>query len=154
MSRLKNIRLVRVALFIGVVIVIIFAGSVLATNNNAVCSEENQKIMDKNNIVISFAGLDYNGVAGPEAGLLIENNSDYSYIIQAEDMMVNGKAISPIFSCEIAPGQRLTDEIVISQWKLDQYGIIKIETLQFNFVVFNSENWYDDFYSDTVSLSF
>ncbi|GEM_PF-3294510 len=154
MSRLKNIRLLRVALFIGVVIVIIFAGSVLATNDNAACSEESQEIMDKNNIVISFTGLDYDGVVGPEAGLLIENNSDHNYIIQAEDMMVNGKAISPIFSCEIAPGQRLTDDIVISQLKLDQYGIGKIETLQFNFVVFNNENWYDDFYSDTVSLSF
>ncbi len=153
MNRLKNIRPIRVTLLIAAIFMVLFAGSMLTTDNSLAAASENIKIMDQNGIDVSFCGFNYDGFVGPEAGLLIENNSDHSYIIQAENVQVNGIAISPIFSCQIASGQKLTDAIIISDWKLDEYGITTIDTIEFNFVVFDSDNWYDDFYSDNICLN-
>lgn len=126
-------------------------------NNNDDSSQskniEPKIIYEENGLSIYYKGYtEKNNNVGLD--LLIENNSDKSYIIQTRDFYINGYSIDPSFSPEVKAGKKSNDSIKIykSELEKNELSYSKVEEIEFNFHVFNSDDWFDSFDSPTISL--
>lgn len=114
-----------------------------------------QVLIDSNGIKITFKGMDYSdGIFGPEVKLLIENNTDKNYTVQARNFSVNGFMIETSMSTDVNAGKKANDTIIIENWSLEDNSIsaTDMQTLEFNFSIFNSDDWTDSFDSETVNI--
>lgn len=114
-----------------------------------------QVLIDSNEIKITFKGMDYSdGIFGPEVKLLIENNTDKNYTVQARNFSVNGFMIETSMSTDVNAGKKANDTIIIENWSLEDNSIsvTDMQTLEFNFSIFNSDDWTDSFDSETVNI--
>lgn len=111
------------------------------------------KIMDKNGVVIYYNGIEKadNYIGDYNIKLKIVNNSDKAYIVQVRNLSVNGIMADSIFSSNVAAGKTANDEIVI--YNMDESGITApITSAEFNFHVFNNDDWTDAFDSATINI--
>ncbi len=110
-------------------------------------------IYEENGLSIYYKGYTKkdNGVG---LDLLIENNSDKTYNIQTDNFYINGYSVQDAFSAHIKAGKKANEDIRILKSELEKndlsYG--KVEDIEFNFHVFNSDDWSDSFDSPTISL--
>lgn len=114
-----------------------------------------QVLIDSNGIKITFNGMDYSdGIFGPEVKLLIENNTDKNYTVQVRNFSVNGFMIETSMSTDVNAGKKANDTIIIENWSLEDNSIsaTDLQTLEFNFSIFNSDDWTDSFDSETVNI--
>lgn len=84
--------------------------------------------------------------------MTIENLSDIGITVQVRDTSINGIMMDPIFSTDIAVGKKANDEM--SFYSLKDEGIDKIETMEFSFHVFGSEDWDTIVDTDPIILDF
>ena len=75
---------------------------------------EETVILDKDGIKITAKSINYDGWAGPEIKVLIENNSSENVTIQTRRFSINGIMIDPTFSVDISAGKKANDAISIS----------------------------------------
>lgn len=126
-------------------------------NNNDDSSQskniEPKIIYEENGLSIYYKGYTEknNGVG---LDLLIENNSDKSYTIQTRDFYINGYSVQVAFSPNVKAGKKANDDIRIlkSELEKNELSYSKVEDIEFNFHVFNSDEWSDSFDSPTISL--
>lgn len=114
-----------------------------------------QVLINSNGIKITFKGMDYSdGIFGPEVKLLIENNTDKNYTVQVRNFSVNGFMIETSMSTDVNAGKKANDTIIIENWSLEDNSIsaADMQTLEFNFSIFNSDDWMDSFDSETVNI--
>lgn len=110
-------------------------------------------IYEENGLSIYYKGYTKkdNGVG---LDLLIENNSDKSYTIQTRDFYINEYSVQVAFSPKVKAGKKINYDIRILKSELEKndlsYG--KVEDIEFNFHVFNSDDLSDSFDSPTISL--
>ncbi len=71
----------------------------------------------------------------------IENNSDKTLVITADNVSVNGLMINPLFSSEIIPGKVAIDEMSFLKSKLTENGITKISEIELNFTIMDIESF-------------
>lgn len=111
--------------------------------------------LDKNNIKVITKKLDSaNSIWGADVYLYIENNSTDNITIQLRNVSVNGFMIDPIFSCDVVSGKKAFDAITFMESDLTNNDIKKIEELEFNFHVFDSNTWDTIFDSETIKVTF
>ena len=102
--------------------------------------------------------ITYKGIESPLGGdtadvkLTIENLSDIGITVQVRDTSINGIMMDPIFSTYIAVGKKANNEM--SFYSLKDEGIDKIETMEFSFHVFGSEDWDTIVDTDPIILDF
>lgn len=104
-------------------------------------------LMEKNGIKITYAGVQPTDsyLGGYGVKLQVENTSSKNYTIQVRNFTANDFMTSTVFSCDVAAGKKANDEILIYQSALDENGIATINNLEFDFHVFNDDNWSDRF---------
>lgn len=114
---------------------------------------ESKIIYEENGLSIYYKGYTKkdNGIG---LDLLIENNSDKTYNIQTDNFYINGYSVQDAFSAHIKAGKKANEDIRILKSELEKNDLSydKVEDIEFNFHVFNSDDWSDSFDSPTISL--
>ena len=98
-------------------------------------------LYDSNGVVVTATGCE-EGWMGPEISVLIENNTQDTVLITADELSVNGYMM-PFASlyAEIAPEKKANESISLSQSELKQAGIDTIAQLQFYIQVQDADTW-------------
>ncbi len=95
-------------------------------------------ILDKEGIKVTAKSIKYNGFAGPEIKLLIENNTDKKITIQTRNFSINGIMIDDIFSADVSEGKKVNDSITIFKEDLELANITTIKDIEFDIEVSDS----------------
>ena len=116
------------------------------TTTTTTTAEEpkDQVLFDNNGIKITFTGMDYtSSIFGPEIKVLIENSTSTNYTVQVRD-----------FSADVNAGKKANDSIGINSWSLEENSISEddMQTFEFSFHIFNSDDWSDGFDTETIII--
>lgn len=109
-------------------------------------------VLDENGVKITAKSLGDDGFWGPEIKLLIENNSGKSVMVQARNVSVNGYAIESSLSADVADGMKSNEGLELFESDLELAGIETIADVEWNFHIFDSDSWLDDWDSSTIRL--
>lgn len=112
-----------------------------------------QILMEKDGIKVTATGYGESSLWGPEVKLLLENTTDNGVVVQIRNMSVNGIMTDCMFSCEVAAGKKANDEITFMKSSLSDAGISLIQNMEFNFYVYNAQDWTQSFESEPVYLA-
>jgi len=133
---------------------------------NDAIDEENKKaeaksvsadmvIYNENDLKITYKGIESGSLnISTNLKLAIENKSDKSYTVTAEDFSVDGYSVNATFYLDIAGGTAANDTIDILDSYLEDNGLsadsIKQAKLKFKFT--NSDDFMDSFETDTITI--
>lgn len=124
----------------------------ISLDNGAGTAQSSKVLMDKNGLKITYAGITSDQYK-TTVNLLIENNTATGEMVQVRDVSVNGFMVTPVFSCDVAAGKKANDGLDFYSSNLEKNGITKIETIEFTFHVFESDDWSTSFTSDTIRIT-
>ena len=113
--------------------------------------EKNIVVYDNNGIKLTYKG--YKEEVLPELTFLLENDSDKTYSIRAEDVSINDYMISTTILESIAPGKKVNTSMAMFKSDLEKNGITKIEKVEFKLHGTNSDDYTDKFESDVITIT-
>ena len=128
-------------------------------NNNESSTETNLPILaekiiyNQNDIVVTVTGIEYDGLLGPQIGVLIENNSTQNITILTRNSSVNGYMIDFHMSSHVLAGKKAYSGIVILNDNLQFANIDKIADIEFSLHIIESTSFDTIADSDQISLS-
>lgn len=127
------------------------------TTTTTTTAEEpkDQVLFDNNGIKITFTGMDYtSSIFGPEIKVLIENSTSTNYTVQVRDFSANGFMVDTTMSADVNAGKKANDSIGINSWSLEENSISEddMQTFEFSFHIFNSDDWSDGFDTETIII--
>ncbi len=113
---------------------------------------EEQVLYEKDGLKITAKSLALGGLFGPELKVLVENDGTQNVTVQVRRVSVNGYMADSSFSCDVAAGKKVNDEISFMDSTLEACGIDTITDIELSFHVFTTEGWdtLDD--SDLIQL--
>lgn len=95
-----------------------------------------------------------NSFWGADVWFYLENNTEQSLTIQSETVSVNGFMMSPLFSCQVAPGKKAYSSMTFLDSELQDNNIAEISELELSFRVVDSETYRTVFETQPVAISF
>ena len=115
-------------------------------------TEKIEKVLfEGNEIKITYKGITSDGFYH-NVNVKIENNSDRDYIVQVDDVSVNGYMIDPIFSCDVKSGKKANDKISFFDSDLEENDIKEIKDIELSFHVYNDDEWEDRFDTEMIKI--
>ena len=84
---------------------------------------EETVLLNEMDVKITATGIDYEGWAGPELMLTVENKAEETLIFAGEDVYVNGCKIVNGFYTELAPGETADEPMTLYTEEMTTYGI-------------------------------
>ena len=111
---------------------------------------EEQVLLDEKDVKITAKSLSEDW-AGPELGILIENNSDKSLVVQVRNASVNGYMVETMISEEVAPGKKANSSITFMASELEECGITTFGEMEFSFHIFD-DLWEAYIDSDPITV--
>lgn len=118
----------------------------------AAATIEEQVLYEKDGLRITAKSLELGGLFGPELKVLVENDGAQNVTIQVRRVSINGYMADSSFSCDVAAGKKVNDEVSFMDSTLEACGIETITDIELSFHVFTTEGWdtVDD--SDLIHL--
>lgn len=104
------------------------------TVSKVLAEVEQQEIFNQDGIKVTVKGFDQDS-SGPYLNVLVENDSDRNIVIQTKNSSLNGYMIDFLFSCDVAPGKKANDKILMDLRSIDLSGIGKIYDIDFDLVI-------------------
>lgn len=116
---------------------------------------EEQVLFDNDQCTMIVKDFDENGDWGPTFKVYLENKtSDQTLMFAVEDASVNGYMLDPLFATEVAAGKKENAEISWFTEELEENDIEKIEEVDLQMRVYNSDDWEADPYvEETFTLT-
>lgn len=113
-------------------------------------------LYDSNGIKIICKGYKEAGDwdLGPSLSFMIENNTNKNITVQVRDCSVNGFMIEPTCSADVAAGKKANDNMTWFSSDFEENSIETIDTIEFYFHIFDSDEWETIVDSDIISLNF
>lgn len=110
-----------------------------------------QELLNKNGIRILYVGYDENYLIGESLKIYIENNSDTSYYVDCDNIIVDRKTIDTISFTKIKPGTRKFGNISILKSDME---INNIETIKNPDVTFriSTEDYLSEFKYGPITI--
>ena len=96
-------------------------------------SIEEQLLVDKNGIKITATEYTNDSIWGEGIKLLIENNTDTTYTVGCDALIVNDYMITDLFASEIAPGKKANETMYLSSSALKAAGIDTVGKVEMYF---------------------
>lgn len=128
------------------------SGKASTKTENTDVSIEEQILYDANDIKITATGLD-DSWYGTELKLLIENNSSQDITVQARNANVNGYMVTTSMSADVAAGKKANDSLTFETTSLKDCGIETMATMEFYFVIIDSESFEDIYNTDVITIN-
>lgn len=110
-------------------------------------------LYEKDGIKISTKGI-FKDNFDTKLKLTIENNSDKAITIQSKDVSINGIMIDGILSSDIQSGKKANDTLNFFNNTLKENDITDVKDIELKFHIFNSDNLFDGFNTDTIKITF
>lgn len=110
------------------------------------------EIFNNGDFVITYKGIMETEYYS-EILLLIENNTELNYMIQARDFSANGFMVDKLFSEDIAAGKKCNTSIKVPVTELQKNGIDLITEAEFSFHIFQSDEWSNFIDTDMITIS-
>ncbi len=118
------------------------SSSTASKNEEDSVKVEETVLVDQDGIKITLKGIDMEGsFLGPELKLLIENNTEQDFIVQARNSSINGYMIETTISEEVAVGKKSNTGLTFSKSNMKACGIKTIADMEFSFHIFTKEGW-------------
>uniref|UniRef100_UPI0006D18144 hypothetical protein n=1 Tax=Clostridium sp. NkU-1 TaxID=1095009 RepID=UPI0006D18144 len=96
----------------------------------AIVEVEEQEIYNQDGVKVTVKGFDQDA-DGPYLNVLVENDTDKNITVQTRKSSLNGYMVDFTFSCEVAPGKKANDKILMDLTSIDISGIGKIYDIEF-----------------------
>ncbi len=109
---------------------------------------------NENGIKIVIKGLDNSSILGPSLVVYIENNTDSAFVVQNENVSINGFMIDSIFSCDVLPEKKAVDSITFLNSALEENDITSIENVELSFHVFDPNNFDTIVDTEAIKITF
>ncbi len=114
-------------------------------------SEEGQILYEKDGIRVMFRGLQKDAVWDAMAVFYLENNSDRTVTVWAEDVSVNDYMADVALWTDLRPGTRAVDAMYLSDLE-DISGMEAITSMELTLRITDAMNWEDIDTSAPISL--
>lgn len=89
-----------------------------------------QEIFNQDGVKVTVKGFDQDA-AGPYLNVLVENDTDKNINVQTRKSSLNGYMIDFSFSCEVAPGKKTNDKMLMDLTSIEVSGVGKIYDIDF-----------------------
>jgi len=93
-------------------------------------------------VYIEYMG-DGERFSGVEFLFLVRNSTDYAVSVRTNNEAVNGLMVSGLLVGEVLPGKSAVLSLIFHEWNLEENGIENIEIVEFNFIVYRSDDVWD-----------
>lgn len=111
-------------------------------------------IMDNEYAKVIVTGYGDDHLWGYTAKLYIENKSDVSLMVSADEVSVNGFMADPFFATSVSAGKCAFGSMSWADDVLKESDITAVETIEFTLCISDENDWLaDDFASETVTLN-
>lgn len=107
-------------------------------------------LVDNESCAFSIRAVALSDYAGMELEVECVNKTDRSLIFSWVDVSVCGYQYDPLWSQEVAPGERLAGTIGIDTYRLESWGVMSVDEITFTLNVFDSEDFMAEPYVDDV----
>ena len=107
-------------------------------------------LVDSGDILLQITDIDPNGDWGYTLTVYCENNTDQNLAFDMQDVAVNGRMCDPYWYTEVDAGTSAYEEIIFYEEDLDLCGVKQITGIQFRLLVYDQENWGDNYLVDEV----
>lgn len=112
-------------------------------------------VHDQKDVRIVAKGVDtQNSIWGMDVDFYIENNSDQDFILEAKDVLVNGKKIDHYFSPDPVAGKKMFGIMSFKEEDLKEAGIQEINELELRFIFIDNQSYEITYESDLAKVSF
>lgn len=91
---------------------------------------------------------------GADIYVYVENNTDDSIVIQADNVSINGYMVDPTFSCDVMPGKKAFDTITFFDSDLEDNGIEDITELEATFNILDGDSYLEKFSTSAITITF
>ena len=99
-----------------------------------------QVIIDKKGIKITATEYVSDSFMGDGVKLLVENNTDKTYTVGCEALIVNDYMINDLFVSEIAPGKKVNETMYLSSEGLNAAGIKSVGKIEMYFHAYTTDD--------------
>lgn len=123
-----------------------------AGNNGAPANITETVLLDEKDVKITATGIDYDGWAGPELMLTIENNTAETLAFMCEDVYINGCKILNGLYTEVGAGETEDEAMSLYTGELAAYGIDTIAEITMYFCIDVVGDWETYLLPDPVTL--
>lgn len=108
---------------------------------NVEVSIDEQVLLDKDGIKITATEYTTDTILGDGIKLLVENNTDTTYTIGCDALIVNDYMITDLFSSEVTAGKKSNETMYLSSSELEAAGIDTVGKVEMYFHAFSSDDW-------------
>lgn len=111
------------------------------------------ELLNQNGVRIVGKYVDEDSFWGTAVLLYIENSSGTNITVNCDDMSVNGYMVNPLYSSTVYNEKMMVDNLTIFSSDLKNNNIDKIENIELQFHVFNSDTYDTIFDSDPIAFN-
>lgn len=115
--------------------------------------ESDQVILDNDYVTVIVTGYDENALWGYTVNLFLLNKTDKNIMISVDEASVNGFMADPFYAIEMMAGKCAFSSMSWSDTTLEENDISAVEEIEFKIRAYDSENWYDDYANEAVTLN-
>ena len=99
------------------------------------------ELCNANGVRISGQYVDENSIWGTSVLLLVENNSGRNIAVTADDLSVNGKMMTALYSATVYDGKKSLDNITLLSTELKKNGIETVNDVELKFNIYDPESY-------------
>lgn len=111
-------------------------------------------LVDNEYTKVVVTGYEWDEIWGYNVMLYIENKSDTSIMVSADNVSVNGFMLDPFYADSVSAGNCAFSSMSWYEEDLEANGITEIEEIEFVLKVYDDSNWAaSDFFNQTVTLN-
>lgn len=104
-------------------------------------------------IIVTAKKLVYDSFYGTGLRLNIVNDTNKTYTVAIENIIVNDCMIDDLFSCEVAAGKKANDTLYFSSDDLSKAGIEQIGKIEIYFYIYDSETYDRVYESECITIT-
>ena len=113
---------------------------------------EGTVLCDQKGIRVTATGFDFSSDWGFSVLVTLENTTENDYAVQVEKSAINHCMVDAYFSCDVAAGETVADEISFDYESIEAAGIEEIGEIDLSLDVFDWDTYEDLFISELVTL--
>ena len=111
-----------------------------------------QTLFEHDGIVVTAKEYVYDTLWGEGIKISVTNNSDKSYTLSTDALIVNDCMVNSLFVCEVAPGKTANKTLELSSSELKKLGVTPIGQIEAYFYIYDSTTYETVYTADCVTI--
>lgn len=116
--------------------------------------DSDEIIIDNDYVTAIVTGYNKDSIWGHTVNLFLVNKTDTEVMFSVQDASINGYMMDPFYASSVMPNKCSFSSMSWGDSALKENGIENIENIEFNFKIYDSNNWSADPYAnETITLA-